>query len=107
MWAWRRLCRSGGRIRVAQLAAEVGWTRRHLLTRFREQIGLAPKTAARVIRFQHALRLLQHPERRLSLAGLAQTTGYSDQAHLTREFRALTGATPLELAAGWPYRGGT
>ncbi|MBE1470366.1 AraC-like DNA-binding protein [Kibdelosporangium phytohabitans] len=107
VWAWRRLCRSGGRIRVAQLAAEVGWTRRHLLTRFREQIGLAPKTAARVIRFQHALRLLQHPERRLSLAGLAQTTGYSDQAHLTREFRALTGATPLELAAGWPYRGGT
>jgi transcriptional regulator GlxA family with amidase domain len=97
VWAWQRLCQSGGHIPIAQLAAEVGWTRRHLLTRFREQIGLAPKTVARVIRFQRALQLLQRPVSRPSVGGVAQLTGYSDQAHLTREFRALTGVTPVEL----------
>ncbi len=99
VWAWRRLCRSGGRIGIGRLAGEVGWTRRHLLTRFREQIGLAPKAAARVIRFQRALRLLQQDGQRTSIARVAQETGYSDQAHLTREFRALTGATPVGLSA--------
>jgi AraC-like DNA-binding protein len=106
VWAWQRLCRSNGRIPIAQLATEVGWTRRHLLTRFREQIGLTPKTAARVIRFQHALQLLQRPGQHSSVASLAQATGYSDQAHLTREFRALTGTTPVELRAAWPHHEG-
>jgi AraC-like DNA-binding protein len=106
VWAWRQLCRSHGRIPIAQLAAEVGWTRRHLLNRFREQIGLPPKTAARVIRFQHALQLLQQPGRRLPLASLAQATGYSDQAHLTREFRTLAGATPVELTTAGPRHEG-
>jgi AraC-like DNA-binding protein len=106
VWAWQRLCRSTCRIPIALLAAEVGWTRRHLLTRFREQIGLSPKTAARVIRFQHALQLLQQPGRRPSVASVAQATGYSDQAHLTREFRALAGATPVELGATWPRHEG-
>lgn len=99
VWAWQRLCRAGGRVPIAGLAEEVGWTRRHLLTRFREQIGLSPKTAARVIRLQRAMRLLYAPGRRRCLAAIALATGYSDQAHLTREFRALTGATPVELAA--------
>lgn len=103
VWAWQRLCQSGGRIPVARLAAEVGWTRRHLLTRFREQIGLTPKMAARVTRFQSALQLFQQPGRHSSLAGVAQVAGYSDQAHLSREFRVLGGATPTELRATRPH----
>ena len=103
VWAWQQLCRSGGRVPIGWLADRVGWTRRHLLTRFREQIGLSPKTAARVIRFQHALQLLHQPGHRLSLASLAQVTGYSDQAHLTREFRTLASTTPVELTASWPH----
>lgn len=98
VWAWRRLCRTGGRVPIARLADEVGWTRRNLLARFRAQIGLSPKTAARVIRFQRALRLLNRRGPQLPLSAVAQVAGYSDQAHLTREFRSLAGATPVELA---------
>ncbi|AFU02952.1 transcriptional regulator [Nocardia brasiliensis ATCC 700358] len=104
VWAWQRLCRSNGRVSIARLAAEVGWTRRHLLTRFREQIGLTPKTAARVLRFQQALQLLHQPGDRPPPARVAQMTGYSDQAHLIREFRALAGTTPVELTVDWPHR---
>jgi AraC-like DNA-binding protein len=48
-WAWQRLVATGGAVPIDQLAREVGWSHRHLLARFRRQVGLAPKTAARLV----------------------------------------------------------
>ncbi|MFI6519270.1 helix-turn-helix domain-containing protein [Spirillospora sp. NPDC050679] len=93
--AWDLLSRDCGRVPVAELAAEVGWSRRHLACRFRAQVGLSPKVAARVLRFERAVGLLTGGEPVLSELALA--CGYYDQAHLNREFRALAGCTPTEL----------
>jgi AraC-like DNA-binding protein len=90
--AWRRLRGADGRVRVADLADEVGWSRRHLGERFRAELGLAPKQAARVLRFERAGRLLRSG--RTDLAALAAECGFYDQAHLTNEWRALAGCTP-------------
>ena len=90
--AWRRMRGADGRVRVADLADEVGWSRRHLGERFRTELGLAPKQAARVLRFERAGRLLRSG--RADLAGLAAECGFYDQAHLTNEWRALAGCTP-------------
>jgi AraC-like DNA-binding protein len=90
--AWRRLRGADGRVRVADLADEVGWSRRHLGERFRAELGLAPKQAARVLRFERAGRLLRQGH--ADLAALAVECGYYDQAHLTNEWRALAGCTP-------------
>lgn len=92
-WAWRRLTRSDGAVEVAELAAEVGWSRQHLRSRFEREFGLTPKLAARVLRFEAACRLLtaKHPP---ALAEVAATCGYADQSHLNREWRALAGASP-------------
>src|SRR6185312_4416002 len=57
-WAWRELLREGGATRVSELAAWTGWSERHLTSRFRTEIGLAPKAAARVVRFDRARKLL-------------------------------------------------
>ena len=57
-WAWRQLLTSGGAILVSDLAEQTGWSGRHLASRFREEIGLTPKAAARVIRFSRARHLL-------------------------------------------------
>jgi AraC-like DNA-binding protein len=92
-WAWRRLVTSGGLLPVSELAGEVGWSRRHLAERFRDELGLTPKVAARVMRFQRAYRMLQRP-RRPGLAEVAAACGYYDQAHLTREWNELAGCTP-------------
>lgn len=108
-WAWRRLTGTSGAAGVAELAAGTGWSRRHLLTRFRAQVGLAPKAAGRVLRFQHAAELLVPtlagggPGARVprTLADVAADCGYADHAHLDREFRALAGCTPTEYLAGW------
>ena len=102
--AWRLLLGTGGRIPIAALAREVGWSERHLSGRFRTEIGLTPKAAARVIRFDRARRLLAPPPRfapsaSTRLADLAADCGYFDQAHLAREFRSLAGCAPTEWVA--------
>ena len=101
--AWQRLIGSGGRIRVAQLAAEVGWGTRYLHRRFTAEVGLTPKEAARVVRFDRARRELARraaagPGRPV-LAAVACDTGYYDQAHLAREFTELAGCAPSRWLA--------
>ncbi|MEV6412699.1 helix-turn-helix domain-containing protein [Kribbella sp. NPDC051718] len=94
-WAWRRLCETAGGIGVQDLAAEVGWSRRHLTEQFRTEYGLAPKVASRVLRFERAVSQLKaRPQTRL--ADLAADLGYADQAHLTREWHAIAGCSPRQ-----------
>lgn len=52
--AWRLLVAARGRVQVGAVAAELGWSRRYLTERFRGEVGLSPKTFARVLRFEHA-----------------------------------------------------
>ncbi|MFG1908062.1 helix-turn-helix domain-containing protein [Kribbella sp. NPDC048928] len=94
-WAWQRLSRSGGAIGVQDLASEVGWSRRHLTERFTSEYGLPPKVAARVLRFERTTGLLRRRPG-IRLADLSATVGYADQAHLSREFRAIAGCTPRQ-----------
>jgi AraC-like DNA-binding protein len=96
-WAWQALERTGGAIRVSTLAEKIGRSRRHLLHAFREQIGVGPKTAARIIRFNRAVDLLGR--RGIPLVELAHECAYFDQAHMTREFREFAGTTPGEFAS--------
>ena len=96
-WAWHELLRSGGRMPIRGLSTELGWSPRRLIARFRQYVGLPPKTAARVIRFDRAVALLR--EARTPLAAVAAECGYSDQAHLTRDFRELAGAAPTHVFA--------
>jgi AraC-like DNA-binding protein len=95
---WERLVRSHGSVPVAELVQETGWSRRHLAARFREEVGLAPKPFARILRFRHAARELVRPDGR-SLAEIALDCGYYDQAHLNRDFREFSGRSPTELMA--------
>jgi AraC-like DNA-binding protein len=90
-WAWRVLRARHGVVAIGDLAAEIGWSRRHFANRFRAEIGLPPKVAARVLRFERASALLV---RGVPAASVSARCGYTDQSHLVREFRALAGCTP-------------
>jgi AraC-like DNA-binding protein len=91
--AWSRLVESRGAAEIRELSREVGWSRRHLAARFREEIGLTPKTYARVLRFERAASLLAHDDG-ARFAEIAYDCGYYDQAHLNRDFREFAGTTP-------------
>jgi AraC-like DNA-binding protein len=95
-WMWRQLHASGGQVRIADLVAETGWSHRYVAARFREQVGVAPKVVASVMRFERAAQAVAGGE--ASLADVAARYGYSDQSHLTREFVRLSGSTPGQLA---------
>jgi AraC-like DNA-binding protein len=89
-WAWQRLRQTQGRIAIGELAAELGWSRKRIVARFRDEIGLPPKAVARLLRFEHARELAGT----MSWGELAFECGFSDQSHLIGEFRRVTGRTP-------------
>lgn len=97
-WAWSVLTQTHGTASVGKIVAETGWSRARLANRFRNQIGLTPKAAARVLRFGRAMTLLAAPGHR-SLASIALACGYFDQAHFNRDFRTFAGCSPGELTA--------
>ncbi|MBO2453073.1 AraC family transcriptional regulator [Actinomadura barringtoniae] len=108
---WRRTFASRGRVRVEGMADEVGWSRKRLWSRFRSQLGITPKRAAQLVRFDHAAHLLAGGH---SAASAAILSGYVDQSHLHREVKTFTGLTPTALAAtpwlaiddvAWPREG--
>ena len=92
---WQRLLDTNGGASIGALAGEIGWSRKHLIERFREQIGLPPKQMARILRFQRAIRQIggvDDPR----WSHVAYDSGYYDQAHFNRDFREFTGCTPTE-----------
>jgi AraC-like DNA-binding protein len=96
-WAWKEVSHLGGDARVHKLAASLGWSSRHFISKFQEMTGLTPKAQARRWRFQKARTYLDQTS--LSLAQVAALCGYSDQSHLTREFRELGSCTPAAYRA--------
>jgi AraC-like DNA-binding protein len=93
MWAWERLAETHGRVRVETLCRELGWSRRRLAARFRDEVGLSPKTVARLLRLERATELAAAG---VEWAQVAYACGYYDQSHLVNEFRQITGVSPTQ-----------
>ena len=79
------------------LLGRLNMSERTLRRRFEDAFGYGPKTLERILRF-HRFRRLRRKAGDVSTALLALEAGYADQAHLIRESRRLTGATPSALA---------
>jgi AraC-like DNA-binding protein len=96
--AARLIERRRGLVSVDDLARHTGVAVRTLRSALRDQVGIGPNRFKRIQRLYHALQLsLTRPTGRL--ARTAAETGYADQSHLVREFRALLGETPTEFLA--------
>lgn len=95
-WGVRRIEETGGTIEMRALARELGYSRKHVIAMFRDQVGIPPKLLARIVRFD---RLVRHLRRGGggTWADLALEFGYYDQAHLVRDVRQFTGITPSEV----------
>lgn len=98
-YGWSQIVGQQGQVRVDEIAAAVGWSRKRLWSRFRAQVGATPKHAARLVRFDHAAHRLAGGDR---VALVAAESGYADQSHLHREAIDFAGVTPTALA-GAPW----
>ena len=93
---WDILCATDGRASISAIASELGWSRRLITARFTEEYGLTPKAIAGVLRFHRSVEWLRaHPTG--SLAYAAAACGFSDHAHMTRQWRQICRTTPT----GW------
>lgn len=99
VWAWRTMQDAGGSVPIADLVHGAGCSHRHLVAQFREQVGATPKTAARLLRYTRAARLLTGGD--LRPAQVAALCGYADQSHLTRDYARFAGTTPGAAQLSW------
>jgi AraC-like DNA-binding protein len=105
------LRRSGGRTQVKALADAGPWSRTRFSVRFREEVGVPPRTVARILRFHRTLKAMGSAASVGSrvaagygrsrgfgslFSRLAHECGFADQAHFTREFRRFADMTPSE-----------
>ena len=95
-WATGQIEARGGQIQAGALARELGCSRKHLAALFHDQVGCTPKLYAKIARFQRLVAAARAPEPP-RWADLALELGFSDQAHLAREVRSLSGVTPSGL----------
>lgn len=93
-FAW--LGRGGGARVTAALLDRLDISERSFRRRCHDAFGYGPKTLGRIRRFQGFLALARRPDGD-GLAALADRAGYADQAHLTRDVRALSGLTPSAI----------
>lgn len=93
-YGWNRLV-SDGTARVAEVADEIGWSRRYLMARFQAEFGISPKDAVRLGRFHRSHQILRS-DRASTLSDVAGACGYYDQAHMARDWRDLAGMPASE-----------
>lgn len=89
------LTSTGGRAGVGELCSATGWSAKRLRARFRREIGVTPKQAARLIRFGVAHERLSAG---VAPAVVAAEGGFADQSHLHRDVVGFSGTTPATLA---------
>lgn len=98
--AWRWIAWHRGTGSMEGLARHVLLSRRQLTDLFRTEIGVTPKAASRLMRFEQARQritgALVHDEA-LDLSAVAHSSGYYDHSHLVRDFQQYTGISPT----GW------
>lgn len=96
--AGQLLYHSHGQIRMADLAAQSCLSFSQFERQFKQYTAVSPKAYARLVRFGSLqAALLVNPF--TPLADLADAYGYSDSAHLIREFKSFAHCTPRDFAA--------
>jgi AraC-like DNA-binding protein len=92
------LAQTHGMMRVQELAAHTGYTKRYLDRLFQEHVGVSPKSLASIMRFQEVYRdWMQHQSP--TFFRNHWSAYYYDQAHFIKEFKRFTGFTPQHYTA--------
>jgi AraC-like DNA-binding protein len=80
---------------IAELSRSAGVSDKHLIAIFKKNVGVTPKFLARIFRFQKVLGLVKDLDR-VNWTEIAYHCNYFDQAHLIKDFYALSGSKPSE-----------
>jgi AraC-like DNA-binding protein len=91
-----RIIAKNGMVNISDLAKQFGINSRQLERVFKTETGLSAKMFSRIVRFNHAKRLIEN-DVDISLSRLTYEMGYSDQAHFSKNFRELFDYSPADF----------
>jgi AraC-like DNA-binding protein len=94
-FALRRFAASPSVARVREVGDATGYSAKRFIRLFTEGVGISPKRFCRILRLQAVVQRLA-TGKRIEWAEFALASGYCDQSHLIRDFRAMTGLTPAQ-----------
>lgn len=80
---------------IRQIAAKAGYSQKHIIKLFKEQVGVTPKAFLKVIRFQKAIQQIE-AQRAVDWSAIAYDCGFYDQSHFIANFKGFSGFTPSE-----------
>jgi AraC-like DNA-binding protein len=100
-WALEQFLKGGQVGRIGDMARAMGFSHKHFVHQFRQQVGLTPKLFCRIRRFQEVLGSIKAKQPVL-WADLACSCGYYDQAHFINDFQTFAGLNPSEFLASDP-----
>lgn len=80
---------------IKQIAAKAGYSQKHIIKLFKEQVGVTPKAFLKVIRFQKAIQQIE-VQRAVDWSAIAYDCGFYDQSHFIANFKGFSGFTPSE-----------
>lgn len=83
-----------GRVQIQSLAQQIGVSQERFEKRFRREVGTSPKQYCSLLRLRFAVSTYRSAR---TLTDLALEAGYYDQSHFIREFRSVTGESPLKF----------
>lgn len=92
----RQIVQKKGSVAIRELTETHQINARTLQRQFEIEIGLSAKHFAKIIRFNHAKKLIQR-DPHVNLAEVAYTCGYADQPHFIKNFKSLYGITPTQF----------
>ncbi len=80
---------------IEKIVNKVGYSQKHLIKLFKDNVGLTPKSFLKITRFQKAVIEIEF-QKKVSWTGIALESGYYDQAHFINDFKNFSGFTPTQ-----------
>lgn len=96
LYAVQLIEQTRGILPLSEILKSIYLCQRHFDRKFKCAIGLSPKAFSKIIRFKNTLNFIQNNPTD-SLFSVALDCGYFDHAHLTREFKVLSGFLPTHF----------
>lgn len=94
-FAVNKILQSPEQASIEHISRKVGYSQKHLIKLFKDNVGMTPKGFLKIIRFQKAIQEID-ASKKINWAGLALESGYYDQAHFINDFKLFSGFTPRE-----------
>lgn len=80
---------------MGELSNKIGYSQKHFIKMFKEQVGITPKAYLKIMRFQKVVNEIEKTEK-IDWTLISHTCGFYDQAHFINDFKLFSGFTPVD-----------